>query len=1171
MAARRPARPPSSMMPAAWAAAVAAIPLGAWLGLPGALGSWAALLAAAYSEPAPELTGPRKAGSGPSPGSPAEERRLRQHQVVARMRLTLLPSGHWVPTKEVAASLVAAVLCAGVAATLPVTQVWMRAAAAVAAFAVVTGVPGARRDVTESPGSTFAALLPLVRSRSGLLRVVLPAVAGLLAGAAVAVFAVAVMRPWKAGPPSPSLVFVALVAALFAGVAALPAWRKAALGGFRELMAERAVWAPRWLDLKVDPAPVVVATREVGGARASVLATSGGRSASELMGMAAKLAPYAGGNVGFAMLPVEDENENGPVSGTVHRTKVEAVSWPNDSWPDVGDPSTDPDTALLAVRYAMSSTMSAMGLTPAVAVSVDPLHASDSERAAWRVSLAWPLGGEASLIRLGGGGPSAMVGSMLGDAVLDHREGFGVLYVGDLGAGIEDDDLAERVSLLAVEDDWNAWWGGALKSDVNPPVIRHEMTSRAELSGGASVDRFVFAVRIGHDPTTLTTPATERALNSSVGNSSLLTISAFSTNVGSRAGERHGQVVVVYRSTGRVPATVMQLAPAGRSEAPRWYLIAAVNHAFDHCRMARPEIVAASALTSPQSRRHIWEVRLRLYGGVAFADVRAQGERLRQALGADWLRVADAEDGCTIFVGSRPSSVELANPRRDSDRLVALDWDQAFVDAKVSGAGGLVPRMVGSATMPANDRISVLDFDLPPGVDIAGLRAAVPKLRTNTGNAYVEVRATAVATRVQVVCAETDPMPWPAPFDYEAARSSPRGMWPFGVAVDGTPMVWNVKELPHLLVAGASGGGKTVQVMSLLTAMAVKPADETEFYIIDIQKKGADYRFMSDYLIGAAWTAREAAALIRAVYAKGQERINRNAELGVGNVSEWPEGPPPQIILVIDEFTSLITTEVVSRTGFDDPELEAARLGVVADNAYRVTIGQYTGKIARELRSAGVTLILATQQLKQDSLKAVPGGDTLKSSLNRMLLGRASFGERSSALKQPSEAAELGESVPRGRGLFEGERYAEPFQGWFEADTSRLTAAIAAARAPVSSVIDLAPFLAPEVKSGPAIVEVSADEWMPQEEIDLGEIEFSLDDLDDLEVPVAQGERPQPTDEPVVSPGDWSEPAALDPVPEDDWPDDWGAPAAFDSAAGAGQGEPARLTPVRADDWGAWD
>ncbi len=73
--------------------------------------------------------------------------------------------------------------------------------------------------------------------------------------------------------------------------------------------------------------------------------------------------------------------------------------------------------------------------------------------------------------------------------------------------------------------------------------------------------------------------------------------------------------------------------------------------------MERPEIVAARALSEADEERHLWEVRLRLYGGVTLATVRQQAERLRQTLGLPYLRVGDDPDGVILYLGAQPAGL----------------------------------------------------------------------------------------------------------------------------------------------------------------------------------------------------------------------------------------------------------------------------------------------------------------------------------------------------------------------------------------------------------------------------------------------------------------------------------------------------------------------------------
>ena len=79
----------------------------------------------------------------------------------------------------------------------------------------------------------------------------------------------------------------------------------------------------------------------------------------------------------------------------------------------------------------------------------------------------------------------------------------------------------------------------------------------------------------------------------------------------------------------------------------------------------------------------------------------------------------------------------------------------------------------------------------------------------------------------------------------------------------------------------------------------------------------------------------------------------------------------------------------------------------------------FAGKIAREARSAGVTLALGTQKLSAKMLDTIPDAGYLKVNLSRVLLSKTSWGDRVSALRDPDDAPDLDGTVPRGRGMWE--------------------------------------------------------------------------------------------------------------------------------------------------------
>ncbi|HEX9089769.1 MAG TPA: HAD domain-containing protein, partial [Arthrobacter sp.] len=283
-----------------------------------------------------------------------------------------------------------------------------------------------------------------------------------------------------------------------------------------------------------------------------------------------------------------------------------------------------------------------------------------------------------------------------------------------------------------------------------------------------------------------------------------------------------------------------------------------------------------------------------------------------------------------------------------------------------------------------------------------------------------------------------------------------------------------------------------------------------ELYIADPTKGGADFRFAEPYAMAFTATVFEAAAMMKGVYNEVVRRKNLNSAHGVGNYRDLPEDVRPKhMVLLLDEFTSLMGQDPVPAMS-DDPEMDAERDMIIATNAARTQVGVYTGKVAREARSAGVTLFLATQKLSAKMLDTIPGAGDLKVNLSRLLLGKATYGDMQSALRAPQDAPVLGTSIPPGRGLFETTAGAAmAIQAWYNTAEQRILAENLGPRIPVlaeDEKLDLSPYMpklpgheAPPAprKSAAKIVDLG------ELELDLGELELSLDDLDGFDEPAA--------------------------------------------------------------------
>ena len=758
--------------------------------------------------------------------------------------------------------------------------------------------------------------------------------------------------------------------------------------------------------------------------------------------------------------------------GTRHPLLFQVVTWPAADLPDVADPGTDIAVAALLIRSAVFWTMSANGYgqhmldsldlvsagghppEPALPPRASPpgalqgtdemdhaasgveavfdqprrrktlprnwldmigrgtsssasslAHPGGVSPAAWRSTWSAPDGPSLESIRPLAADIAQNAGC---EVLIDHRQGF--LFFGaltDTAVAWTDPGTAELMDRLRTEDRWTHIWLQVLKQGANPPTIQHATHTTVELPGGGALHRVGFVTRMGIDPADYR--GLEPKLATALGAAPFVSVTGWPA-AGDAPGSRHPQAFAVCWSTSAVAAAPQHLSPD--AAGAEWVLAGRVNAAFDAARLARPELAAACCLTTPGSPGGIWESTLRLYGGVTLADVRARAGRIRQVLDTPWLRIAPDPAGCVLFAGARPEDARLADPGADRLRLVALDWEQAWADSGVTGKAGLLPDLVDAAPLPHNPAVRVHDFRLPPGVDPPRVRRSLAKLRTATGNDFLQIRPGGGADTLRLLVARENPLPELAPFDFPAAPadrvSRSRSEW------TANPIAYDPNLDPHLLLAGLTGAGKSCLAQALVYGALVRG---WQVYVIDPVKSGADYQFARDRCHGFASTAPEATALLRAVYAEVARRKQLNAAHGVGSYRELPE-PPPHLLVLIDEFTSLVGRDPVPpRT--DDPELDAERDLIEAANHARIEIGVFAGKIAREARSSGVTLALGTQKLSAKMLDTIPSAGDLKVNLSRVLLGKTSWGDRVSALRDPDDAPDLDGVVPRGRGLWE--------------------------------------------------------------------------------------------------------------------------------------------------------
>jgi hypothetical protein len=180
----------------------------------------------------------------------------------------------------------------------------------------------------------------------------------------------------------------------------------------------------------------------------------------------------------------------------------------------------------------------------------------------------------------------------------------------------------------------------------------------------------------------------------------------------------------------------------------------------------------------------------------------------------------------------------------------------------------------------------------------------------------------------------------------EIPKTASRMAVMLGRGVAGKPVFDSFDEMPHLLVAGATGGGKTVWIeQALLTLILRNTPKQLKISLVDL-KNGVDLGQFKriPHLIGGK-VVRDVDGVVP-VLASAMKEIQRRLKLfeengDVVNIDAWNQRNRrklPRILLVIDELAEVMLTDLKS-----DAEVLLARIGALG-------------------RAAGVHALIATQR-----------------------------------------------------------------------------------------------------------------------------------------------------------------------------------------------------------------
>jgi len=185
---------------------------------------------------------------------------------------------------------------------------------------------------------------------------------------------------------------------------------------------------------------------------------------------------------------------------------------------------------------------------------------------------------------------------------------------------------------------------------------------------------------------------------------------------------------------------------------------------------------------------------------------------------------------------------------------------------------------------------------------------------------------------------------------FDAAKS--RLTVGLGMDIGGQAIFADLAKMPHLLVAGATGSGKSVCINTIITSVLFKAKpDEVKFILIDPKMvELSNYNGIPHLMVPVVTDAKKAASVLNWAVQEMENRYAKFAKHGVRDMERYnrsqPEDKMPAVVIIIDELADLM---------------------MVAPHDVEDAIC----RLAQKARAAGLHLILATQRPSVDVITGI--------------------------------------------------------------------------------------------------------------------------------------------------------------------------------------------------------
>ena len=175
-----------------------------------------------------------------------------------------------------------------------------------------------------------------------------------------------------------------------------------------------------------------------------------------------------------------------------------------------------------------------------------------------------------------------------------------------------------------------------------------------------------------------------------------------------------------------------------------------------------------------------------------------------------------------------------------------------------------------------------------------------------------------------------------------------------GKDISGRPLVTDLTEMPHLLIAGATGSGKTICINTLIASILFKASpQQVKFILIDPKRvELINFNNLPHLITPVITNSKKAAATLKWLVGEMEKRYKIFAEEGVRNIENYNKKSGverellPYIVVVIDELADLMMTVPME-------------------------VEESITRLAQLSRAVGIHIVLATQRPSVDVITGV--------------------------------------------------------------------------------------------------------------------------------------------------------------------------------------------------------